>query len=184
MVDCQRAFVADPTGRGGTQTAVRGVARLAEAARRRGLPVVWLQTYFADPHDLGPVWAAKVPDLLALTPSAAESELHPECGYRPGERVVHKLRASAFFGTGLAEELRSAGHDGILLAGFTTGGCIRASAVDAASHDFLVYVARDAVADRSSDVHDAALRDLESRYAEVGTVEEILAVLDRALPQP
>jgi isochorismate hydrolase len=61
--------------------------------------------------------------------------------------------------------------------GGTTSGCIRATAVDAFSHNFRTVVVEDAVFDRGQVSHDVALYDLNGRYAEVLTADDVCAYL-------
>ena len=81
--------------------------------------------------------------------------------------VITKQYASAFFGTTLASTLTSLGVDTLLIAGVSTSGCVRASAVDSCQHGFIPLVVRDAVADRHPAPHEANLFDLQAKYAEV-----------------
>jgi nicotinamidase-related amidase len=69
--------------------------------------------------------------------------------------------------TGLDALLRDLGVRTLAVAGFTTGGCVRATVVDAASLDYLPVILPDAMADRSQEIHDAALVDLDARYGDV-----------------
>ena len=85
-----------------------------------------------------------------------------------------KEHASAFFGTSLADDLRSDGVDTVVLCGFSTSGCVRASAVDALQHDFIPVVVREACGDRDSRPHEQALFDLDNKYADVVTEREVL----------
>jgi len=81
--------------------------------------------------------------------------------------VITKQYASAFFGTSLASTLTSIGVDTLLIAGVSTSGCVRASAVDCCQHGFVPLVVRDAVGDRAAQPHAANLFDLQAKYAEV-----------------
>ncbi|HET8691446.1 MAG TPA: isochorismatase family protein, partial [Steroidobacteraceae bacterium] len=101
---------------------------------------------------------------------------------RPGEQVFTKQYASAFFGTGLAEALRALGVDTVLIAGVSTSGCVRASAVDACQHGFVPLVVREAVGDRHPAPHEANLFDLQAKYAEVISLEEAERYLGGAGP--
>ena len=67
--------------------------------------------------------------------------------------------------------------DTLLIAGVTTSGCIRATAVDCCQHGFVPAVVRDAVGDRASGPHEANLYDLEAKYAEVISLEKALKYL-------
>jgi len=59
------------------------------------------------------------------------------------------------------------GVDCVLLGGFSTSGCVRATALDACQHGFLPFVVSQACGDRHPDPHAANLFDLQAKYAEV-----------------
>jgi nicotinamidase-related amidase len=106
--------------------------------------------------------------------SCFERGRHPELaafapGLEPhqGETVITKQYASAFFGTPLDAKLKALGVDTLLIAGVSTSGCIRATAVDACQYGFVPLVVRDAVGDRHPGPHEANLFDLQAKYAEV-----------------
>lgn len=115
---------------------------------------------------------------------AADVAIHPAFAPAPGELVVGKDRASVFFGTTLAEHLRSGGVETLVLCGETTSGCVRATAVDAFSHGFHVVVVEDAVFDRSPLSHKLSLFDLHHKYADVMTLAELTAKLPAAGAAP
>jgi maleamate amidohydrolase len=121
-----------------------------------------------------------VPALAAFAEDAeggwAELVLKPA----PGEPVIAKQYASAFFGTSLAATLQSGGVDTLVIAGVSTSGCIRASATDALAHGFRPQVVRDACADRTPELHEQNLRDLDAKYADVVDIAEALAHLRAA----
>ena len=82
-----------------------------------------------------------------------------------------------FFGTSLASTLTAAGIDSVILTGLTTSGCVRASCVDSMSHGFTTSVVRDACGDRHAAPHEANLFDMNAKYADVVSEEEIVAYL-------
>jgi maleamate amidohydrolase len=88
--------------------------------------------------------------------------------------VVVKQYASAFFGTSLASTLHTAGVDTVVLAGVSTSGCVRATAMDALNSGFRPQVVRDACADRTPAVHESNLADLDAKYADVVGLAEAL----------
>ncbi|MGA0100380.1 MAG: isochorismatase family protein, partial [Steroidobacteraceae bacterium] len=90
---------------------------------------------------------------------------------RSGEVVITKRYASAFFATHLAATLTSMGRDTLLIAGVSTSGCIRATAVDCCQHGFIPWVVREAVGARAPGPHEANLFDLQAKYAEVVPLE-------------
>lgn len=97
----------------------------------------------------------------------------------PGEQgiVVDKSFASAFFGTPLISILHGLDVDTVLIAGVSTSGCVRATAVDAAMLGLRVGVIKDAVADRVEFSHAASLLDLWMKYADLITATEAMAVI-------
>jgi maleamate amidohydrolase len=88
------------------------------------------------------------------------------------EILITKQYASAFFGTTLASTLTALGVDTLVIAGVSTSGCVRATAVDACQHGFIPLVVREAVGDRTPGPHEANLFDLQSKYAEVVGLSE------------
>ena len=83
----------------------------------------------------------------------------------------------AFFGTGLADVLHADGIDTLLITGYSTSGCVRASALDAMQYGFVPLVVREACADRHPAPHEANLFDLQAKYAEVISEAEALALI-------
>lgn len=86
---------------------------------------------------------------------------------RSGEPILVKPRASAFFGTPLDGWLRRFDVNTLILAGESTSGCVRATAVDAYSLGFTVIVAEDSVFDRSALSHKVSLFDINLKYGSV-----------------
>jgi maleamate amidohydrolase len=152
--------------------------RLLEAARDCELPILFTSTSYDDGDlaDAG-VWGIKVPASATLRTGTPEVELDPRLERRSGEGLVLKKYASAFFGTDLATRLTTSGVDTILLAGCTTSGCVRATAVDGLQHGFRVMVVREGVGDRSPPAHEQSLIDMDTKYADVVSIDEVLDYL-------
>ncbi|MBT6274142.1 MAG: isochorismatase family protein [Chromatiales bacterium] len=100
--------------------------------------------------------------------------------YAPREQdiVVLKNKPSCFFETPLESWLRYDGVDTIIAFGTTTSGCVRAAVVDAFSHNFRTIVASDACSDRADFTHQANLFDMDMKYADVMTTQEVLTALE------
>jgi maleamate amidohydrolase len=169
----------------GVEAAREACARLLEACRSAGLPIVHTNVAFQPGGRDGGVFFRKVPAL-----SCFEAGAHPELaafaeglGPAAGETVITKQYASAFFGTSLASTLTALRVDTVLIAGLSTSGCVRASAVDCCQHGFVPLVVRDAVGDRAPGPHEANLFDLQAKYAEVVSLDDALAYV-RALTAP
>jgi nicotinamidase-related amidase len=150
------------------------IAGLVGAAREKGLLVVFT-TLSYDPECLtGGHFVRKIPalQLLRTRPEYAE----PVEGLQPraGEPVLVKQYASAFHGTSLLPLLNFKRIDSLLITGVSTSGCIRATATDAIQYGLIPMVVRDAVGDRTAQVHEANLFDLQAKYADLYWVEEVL----------
>jgi nicotinamidase-related amidase len=94
--------------------------------------------------------------------------------------VVQKRFASAFFGSPLVSFLHRLGVDSLVVCGFTTGGCVRATVVDAVSYGYPVTLVGDACADRLPIAHEATLLDIDTRYGDVVATADAERLLDRA----
>ena len=113
------------------------------------------------------VFVKKVPSLAILQHGSPLIEVDQRIQPLPGEKVVEKKYASAFFGTSLDIDLRLLGIDTVILAGCTTSGCIRASAVDSLQYGYHTIVVREAVGDRAAGPHEANLFDIDAKYGDV-----------------
>lgn len=184
VIDFVKAYVVEGSplyGGEGCLSAQRGAIELLAAARAAGIPVVHTNVEFQPGGRNGGVFFKKVPALQCF-----ETGRHPEyaafaSGLEPqaGETVITKQYASAFFGTTLASTLTALGVDTLLIAGVSTSGCVRATAVDACQHGFVPVVVRDAVGDRAPGPHEANLFDLQAKYAEVVALQDAVAYLKR-----
>jgi nicotinamidase-related amidase len=184
VVDVNRGFT-DPSSplRCDLDDCVAAIARLLEAFRAAGLRIVFTTVVYDDfGKQAAAVFIEKVPALLVLEPGSPWVEIDPRIAPVEGEPVLSKHFASAFFGTTLASVLASAGADTVVVTGASTSGCVRATALDAMQHGYRVVVPREAVGDRNPDAHEANLYDLDTKYADVVSVEDVLSEL--AVMQP
>jgi nicotinamidase-related amidase len=158
---------------------VGAIARLLEEARRVGAPVVYTTVAYDEAgRRAAAAFIDKVPALLTLEPGSRWVEIDPRLAPRAGEPLLTKHFASAFFGTPLASLLASAGCDSVIVTGASTSGCVRATAVDALQHGYRVAVPREAVGDRNAAAHEANLYDIDAKYGDVVSLEEVVAHLE------
>jgi nicotinamidase-related amidase len=111
--------------------------------------------------------------------AAPEYALVESLAPRPDETIVVKEGASAFFATPLAAQLIRLGADTVVLAGNSTSGCVRATAVDAHQHGFAPVVVPECTFDRIDVSHRVALLDMWMKYAVLASVAEVGALLAR-----
>ena len=123
------------------------------------------------------------PDFVGATkrvkPSidASDYAIRPEFKPQPGDVVITKQRASAFYGTPLSAHLTQLGVQTLIVCGESTSGCVRASAVDAYSHGYHVVLVEECCFDRSELSHKVNLFDMHHKYADVMRADEVIAHL-------
>jgi len=178
-IDFINAFTDASMPLGADLTAEIAAAReVLEAGRAAGVPIIHTSVSYddADLVDAG-VWALKQAGTTTLRSGTPAVELDERVGFQPGEQILVKKYASAFFGTDLVPRLVSQGVDTVIVLGCTTSGCVRASSVDAVQNGFRPIVVREAVGDRSPRAHEQALFDLEQKYADLVSIAEAVAYL-------
>lgn len=179
VIDATRGFT-DPTSPVGTDgsAAVAMIARLLADFRQRGLPVFFTSNAYATPDEAS-VFREKLPVLNELVAGGLWAEIDPRVAPIPGEPVLRKTVPSAFFAGPLTFMLRARAVDSVVICGFSTSGCVRASAVDALQGNLRVVVAEDACGDRDQEAHRYNLRDLALKTGDVVSTSEALEMLSR-----
>jgi len=154
--------------------------RILAPSRAADLPVFFSSVAYEDKdlRDAG-IWALKQAGVMTLRAGTPEVEVDPRLGRRAGEPVIMKKYASVFFGTDFVTRLHTLKIDTLILTGCTTSGCVRATAVDGLQYGFRVMVPREAVGDRAAPAHEQSLFDLNAKYADVVSVDDVLAYLSK-----
>lgn len=179
VIDVCRAYV-DPDSPlyAGVEEPCASAARLVEAARTSGVPVIFTRVEYEPGGVDGGMFFSKVRALRCFERGNPLADWLEEPRPLEGELVVTKQYASAFFGTSLAATLTAMGADTVVLCGLSTSGCVRATGIDAVQHGFRPMVVADACGDRAIGPHEANLFDLDAKYADV--VDEAEAVTEMA----
>jgi nicotinamidase-related amidase len=176
IVDFINGFTDPSTPLGGDFAwEINATRSLLDAFRRGRLPVFYTTVAYRDDMSDAGVFAKKVPSLAILKYGSPMIEVDQRIAPLPDEKVLTKKYASAFFGTSLDVDLRLLGVDTVILAGCTTSGCIRASAIDSLQYGYRTIVVREAVGDRAPGPHEANLFDIDAKY---GDVVELADALD------
>jgi ureidoacrylate peracid hydrolase len=163
-----------------TPSALAAAERLAEAARRAAVPVVFvgLQTDAASDSPAWREWArrrggdANAELALCRVGSAGAAFTGPTP--QPGDAVVLKTRYSGFFGTRLDALLKGMGVDTLVVCGLTTECCVESTVRDAFHLDYHVFLTADACATYDPDVHAASVAALERNCAIITTSKQVL----------
>lgn len=163
----------------GMETIIQAVQKVLEAFRARGLPVFFTTTAYdvldGPASDLG-LWHKKIPTEV-LRNGSALVEIDERIKPFPGEYVIVKKRASAFHGTPLAGILRSLGIDTVIVTGTTASACVRNTVEDAIAEGFRPIVPRETVGDRILGAVEWNLFDIDAKFGDVESLENVLAYL-------
>lgn len=153
----------------GIQAAIVPTARVLEAARRAGIPVVYLAMVFRpDLSDIGAEGApnrdrhlffgagqeVEAPDGTkgrVLIRDTWNTEIVAELRPAPEDAVVYKHRFSGFFETELDTLLRSLGATDLIFTGCTTSVCVESTLRDAMFRDYRCLLLEDCTAEPIGD---------------------------------
>ncbi len=180
IVDFVKAYL-DPESPlyAGVEQVCENCSELLTAARRVSIPIFHSNVSYEPGTDDGGIFKKKLPLLSVFDRGSPLAEFADSLQPENGEIVITKQYASAFFATSLSDSLAAAGIDTLIIAGVTTSGCIRATAVDAVQYGFIPVVVRDAVGDRDDGPHEANLYDLQAKYANVVSQATALDYVER-----
>lgn len=184
LVDCQVDF-ASPDGvlaqQGFDMTApmaaLRHAARLADAARKAGVPCLFARLVTQGETQAMRDWKTRsghANDPLLCREGSKGAEFIGVTPL-PGEAVFLKARYNAFAGTGLDAHLKSLQRDTLVIAGLTTECCVDSTARDAFERDYRVFVASDAVAAYEADLHQGALKALALNCALLPSSDDVIS---------
>lgn len=184
VVDLQRGFT-DPDSFAGCDMgeAVRQTNRIVDAAHEKNVQVFFARIGYQSPVgvDLG-VWGLKCHLERAFGNTSEHYELDSRLHVCEGDIVFEKHWASAFFGSHLLQMLIPLGVDTAILTGCTTSGCLNASIIDAVSYGFRTIVPREACADRSKELHELYLWNINKKYADVLPADRVVEYLNALEP--
>jgi len=162
-------------------TAVNETVDLLALSREKNIPVLYTKVLYNKNFRDGGIFIQKVPVLKTMVEGEPLAEIVPQLPPVESDIIIIKQYASAFFGTSLAATLTSLGVDTILLTGCSTSGCVRASAVDGMQYGFRVIVPKECVGDRHQGPHEANLFDINSKYGDVVSKQEVMKYLSELL---
>lgn len=169
VIDLQKGIVGQPTAHPSADV-VRNAAALADAFRRRGLPVALVNVTGGAPG------RTQAPPRGGDRP-ADWADLVPELGLQPSDLTVTKRTWGAFHGTSLDGGLRDLGVTQVVLAGISTSIGVESTARGAHERGYNVTLAVDAMTDMNADAHDNSVGRIFPRLGETGTTAEVLALL-------
>jgi nicotinamidase-related amidase len=171
VIDLQQGIVSLPTLHP-IGDVVKNARALADAFRRRGLPVVLVNV------DGGAPGRTEQPRRTAAFP-AGWTDLVPELNQQPSDIVVTKRTWGAFASTDLEHQLKALDVTQVVIVGVATGTGVEATARQAYEQAFNVTLAIDAMTDTRPQAHDYSIAQVFPRLGETGTTQEIIDLLDK-----
>jgi nicotinamidase-related amidase len=172
VIDLQQGIVSLPTVHP-IGDVVKNARALADAFRRRGLPVVLVNVAGGAPGrtELPPRNTAAFP--------AGWTDLIPELNRQPGDIVVTKRTWGAFASTDLEDQLKALDVTQVVIVGVATGTGVESTARQAYEQGFNVTLAIDAMTDMRSEARDYSIAKVFPRLGETGTTKQIIDLLDQ-----
>jgi gluconolactonase len=163
-----------------SQNVVENVKRLADAARRAGMPVIHVH-YIVEAGAPGlkqnaPLFVGvkEANALVRGTWGAAPADgLEPQAG----DHVVEKMRMNGFYDTNLDILLRGLGADTIVITGAWTNMSIEHTARHGADAGYEIVVVSDGTSTTSDEWQHAALDYALTNVARVASTDEVVAAL-------
>jgi nicotinamidase-related amidase len=172
VVDLQKGIVGLATAHPMADV-VSHAARLADAFRSHGLPVVLINV------DGGAPGRAEQSRRVSEFP-AGWTDLIPELNRRPSDHFVTKRTWGAFTNTDLATYLKQSGVTQVVIAGVATSAGVESTARHAHELGFNVALVADAMTDMSADAHHNSITRIFPRLGETGTTQQIVDLLEAA----
>lgn len=168
LIDLQKGIVSRAPAETAPEVVDRA-ARLADAFRKRNLPVVLVNVTGLPP--------GRRSEIFNFQPPPDWADLAPELGQQGSDIRITKRSPGAFAGTALDAELRKRGVTQIFLSGISTTMRVESTGRTAFDLGYNVVFVTDAMTDRDQDMHLHAIQKVFGKYGETTTSEEVLRVL-------
>lgn len=169
VIDLQKGIAGMPVAPYPAADIIARSAELADAFRKKNLPVVLVNVEGRAP--------GRSDTAFTFNPPPDWAELVPELNRQPSDHTVTKYQIGAFYGTALDRILRRAGVTQVFFTGIATTMGVEASARSAHDHGYHVVLIEDAMSDMSAENHQHAVATTFARIGEVTTTAEVLAKL-------
>ena len=156
---------------------VEATARLLEAGRQHSVPIIYTTSPWRPQTADQPFKSAADRSATFREWDARAVQIDDRIAPDPRDYIIEKESASAFSGSHLIGYLTELRVDTLLITGCSTSACIRATATDAKSLRLRPIIVRECVGDRSAAAHVFTLHDIQARFADVCTLDDVLEYL-------
>ena len=163
----------------GFETLVGPQLSVIEAARRQGIPILWV-------HDTHRKNMRRERAFLKRSPHCEEGswgiEIVSELNARDDDIHVTKRRYSSFFQTDLDLTLKDMLIEQLVIFGVVTNICVRSTVADAFFNGYEVLVPQDCCAATGPREQASSLYDIATHFGTVCNSGDILEALDSGAP--
>ncbi|MBP1157503.1 MULTISPECIES: isochorismatase family protein [unclassified Paenibacillus] len=157
---------------------IEATKKLVTASIANHIPVIFSKTIYDPANKFSLLWGQKFPSLHVLDRNSAWVKTHPDLDNFTYDLVNTTVHITDYYCSPVEEFLKQREIDTVILAGTTTSGSIRATAVESLERGYHVIVAEEAVGDRTETIQNTALLDLNARYADVVNVDRIIKYMN------
>lgn len=190
VVDMQLYFMGEgqPSECPEAREIVPNVNRLADATRRAGGKVIWIQTHSGPASkDFWSVYYERMtPEngekrVEGMNPGGSGFDIWPDLEVRDADLIVPKTTYSAFIPSPSKMEatLKEHGIDTVLITGVSTCTCCESTARDAMMLNYRTMMISDGCAAPDDELHNATLNQFYLQFGDVQSTDEVIALLDR-----
>jgi ureidoacrylate peracid hydrolase len=190
VVDMQLYFMGEgqPSECPEAREIVPNVNRLAEATRRAGGKVIWIQTNSGP--DSKKFWSVYYERMTrengekrveGMNPGGSGFDIWPDLDVRDEDLIVPKYTYSAFTPSPskMDATLKEHGLDTLLITGVATCTCCESTARDAMMLNYRTMMISDGCAAPNDELHNASLNQFYLQFGDVQSTDDVIALLDR-----
>jgi maleamate amidohydrolase len=154
---------------------IEATRKMAEIALLHNIPLIFTKTTYSPSNPFSHLWGKKFPSLQVLDEKSDWLKIHPELNDIAFDLMYNTVYITDLYNnTELNNFLNHKQIDTVILAGATTSGSIRATAIDALQGGYNVIIPKEAVGDRTDVIQTSVLLDINARYADVISLEQVL----------
>lgn len=156
------------------------VKQLADAFRQAGRPVIYVAHVVKPDYSDAqfPYWRLMRPggNRTFIVQNTWGAEIVEDLKPQDGEHLIIKKGFGGFSNTPLDTILRNMSVTTCVVAGVMTGVCVSSTVRGGVEHNYRMIIAKNAVAAVFHEAHEAELRILARVFADVKTVDDVIAM--------
>lgn len=161
IIDAQKEYLSGPLALSGMDEAVKNIAKMLEAARKAGRPIIHVR-------HLGTVGGM-------FDPQGARGEFIPGLEPQGDEVIIEKRMPNAFKNTSLHETLQKHGHLDLIVCGFMSHSSVSTTVRRAKDYGYRCTLIEDACATRDLPFKDGVIPAAQIQQSEMAIMADNFA---------